>query len=283
MASVRQLITEVIYKIVGQKDYDKFSEQTEDLKGDLKDVAKNSNSVTKALGRMAKAGGKAGGIIAKAFGKAAGALKNVSLFGGIGVAGLGTLLLKLGSDAEEMESAFAFSFGSATKSVDRWAKETRKTINRSSNILKQASLELNLLFKTAVDEGDAIDLAKQFTVLSQDLASFLNLDPEDALAKLKGGLIGNAESLRSMNIFLNETEVALKAVELGLAKNKNQVSQAAKIQARAALILEKSTFAQGDAERTAGGFANTLKGLTGRLRDLGAELGKKLLPAATTV
>jgi hypothetical protein len=45
-------------------------------------------------------------------------------------------------------------------------------------------------------------------------------------------------------------------------------------------ILDRTTKAQGDAEKTSAGFANQTKRLLGNLRDLAVGLGKELLPGA---
>nr|NIS41906.1 hypothetical protein [Desulfuromonadales bacterium] len=55
---------------------------------------------------------------------------------------------------------------------------------------------------------------------------------------------------------------------------------AQKVALRYAFIMEKTAAFQGDAERTARGWANMTKRVEGQLTDLAAELGAVLLPAA---
>ena len=47
--------------------------------------------------------------------------------------------------------------------------------------------------------------------LAADLASFNNIDPTEALDKLRSGLVGEAEPLRSVGVLLNEAAVQAKA------------------------------------------------------------------------
>jgi phage-related minor tail protein len=67
---------------------------------------------------------------------------------------------------------------------------------------------------------------------------------------------------------------------MGLADTSGELSEAAKLQARYAIILEQTGTAQGDFARTADGLANSQRILTAQLKDVGAALGVQLLPYA---
>jgi phage-related minor tail protein len=70
---------------------------------------------------------------------------------------------------------------------------------------------------------------------------------------------------------------------MGLAAANGEVTQAALLQARYALILEQSTNAQGDFARTSGGMANQSRIMTAQLKDAAAMLGQNLLPLVLSV
>jgi hypothetical protein len=126
-------------------------------------------------------------------------------------------------------------------------------------------------------------MSKNLVALASDLASFNNLDPTDVLEKLRAGLAGEAEPLRSVGVFLNEAKVKAKAMELGLADAHGEISDGAKITARYNLILQETTTAQGDFARTADGLANSQRSANAQLEDAQAALGQKLLPAQLEV
>lgn len=195
----------------------------------------------------------------------------------------GRATIKAASDANEMQSAFKYVFGSSAREVEAWAKTTGDALGRSTFVLQEQALAFQQLFKQAAPtEQAAAGMSKQFTLLAQDLASFYNVTEDDALLKLRSGLVGEAEPLRAFGVFLTEAAVAAKGLQLGLAKTSKELTEQDKIMARAALITEATKDAQGDAARTSDSFANRSKALTAQLNELQVSLGTALLPALTS-
>jgi hypothetical protein len=65
-----------------------------------------------------------------------------------------------------------------------------------------------------------------------------------------------------------------------MAGSTDQVSEAAKLQARYALIMQQTTTAQGDFARTSDGLANSQRIVVAQVKDAAAALGQQLLPYA---
>lgn len=65
-----------------------------------------------------------------------------------------------------------------------------------------------------------------------------------------------------------------------MAGSTDQISDAAKLQARYALIMAQTTTAQGDFARTSDGLANSQRSVISQFQDAGAALGGQLLPYA---
>ncbi|MDZ4373562.1 MAG: phage tail tape measure protein, partial [Phenylobacterium sp.] len=194
----------------------------------------------------------------------------------------GAASVKAASDAEEMGSAFRYVFGAAARDVEAWAKTTGDALGRSTYVLQQQALTFQQLFKQAAPTNHAAaEMSKQFTLLAQDLSSFFNVAENDALQKLRAGLVGEAEPLRAFGVFLTAAAVEARAFEMGLAGASEELTEQDKILARAALILEATKDAQGDAARTADSFANRSIALQAALNELQVTLGKSLLPALT--
>src|SRR3546814_12993333 len=84
------------------------------------------------------------------------------------------------------------------------------------------------------------------TLLTQDLASFKNLSNDVAQQKIFSGLIGEAEPLRSVGVLLSAQATEAKAAAMGLEQVNGQYTEGAKVQARAALIMEQLKDAHGD-------------------------------------
>lgn len=208
--------------------------------------------------------------------------KTLTLGLSLPLAAFGAATVKAASDAQEMGSAFRYVFGAAAQDVESWAKKTGDALGRSTFVLQQQALTFQQLFKQAAPTNQAAaEMSKRFTLLAQDLASFFNVTEDDALQKLRAGLVGEAEPLRAFGVFLTAAAVEAKAFQMGLAATSAELTEQDKIMARAALIVEATKDAQGDAARTADSFANRAKALKAALNELQVSLGTALLPAMT--
>lgn len=195
---------------------------------------------------------------------------------------MGKAMVDRASEAQEAASAFDVLFESNAESVRRWADETAIAMGRSTYELQGQAASFQQLFKAAAPTGEAAaGLSEKFAALTQDLASLYNVSESDALAKLRSGLAGEAEPLRTFGVFLTEAAVKAKAMEMGLGDANGKLTEQEKILARARLILETTTDAQGDAVRTASSFANQSRALSAAWNDLAVKLGTVLLPLAT--
>ena len=188
------------------------------------------------------------------------------------------------SDLNESMSKAHVVFGNYSGDIDAFAA----TSARSFGISKQAAYEAtgtfgNLFTAMGIGQKPAADLSVNLVKLGADLASFNNLSPQEVLEKLRSGLVGEVEPLRSLGIQLSQTVVEAKATELGFQKVNGQFEASALVQARYQLILEQTTTAQGDFARTSDGLANQQRILKAEMTDLAAKVGTVLLPVLTTV
>ena len=101
------------------------------------------------------------------------------------------------------------------------------------------------------------------------------------------------ESAKAVRIYgedsLQAREAALdmakaqENLEKAMAGGKTELTAAEKAQASYALIMEQTTLAQGDFERTSGGLANQQRIMKATFEDLKTTLGGELLPIVTQV
>lgn len=188
-------------------------------------------------------------------------------------------MVQMASDLNESINKVSVVFGEASEAVLDWSKTTATAIGQSRQEALEAVGTFGNLFKTmGLGQDEAAQMSMNIAELASDLASFNNIDPTIALDKLRSGLVGEVEPLRQVGILLNETVVANKAMEMGLAKSKKELSESAKVQARYALILEQSVDAQGDFARTSGDMANASRIISANMKDLQAVIGEALLP-----
>lgn len=211
----------------------------------------------------------------------AGIGKGMSLAITAPLAAFGVAATKAAINAEEMESAFAVTFGKSASTVRKWAESTGDAMGRSTQELMEMSMSFQDILKKQMDVGEATELSKDLTLLTQDLASFKNLSNDVAKQKIFSGLIGEAEPLRAVGVTLSAAKVDAKALELGLEKVNGKFTEGAKVQARAAVIMEELKDAQGDVLRTSDSAANMIRRSQAAFEELSITVGTKLIPALT--
>jgi hypothetical protein len=184
------------------------------------------------------------------------------------------------SDLSESASKAAVVFGSATDQVADFGKTSATSIGLSEQKALEATGTFgNLFVALGTTKQQAADLSPEVVALGADLASFNNLEVDETLEKLRSGLVGEVEPLRSLGVSFNAAQVDAKAMELGLVSANGEITEGAKLQARWALILEQTSTAQGDFARTSGGLANQQRILSAEVENAQATIGQALLPA----
>lgn len=181
-------------------------------------------------------------------------------------------------EVQELNSAFAVTFGKQSAAMMRWAEQTGDAMGRSTQEMEDFANNFGLLFtKTAAPEK-AAEMSRAFAVLAQDLSSFYNTDTKTAMERLMSGLSGEAEPMRKFGVFLSENAVKAKAMAMGLTGVGNELTEQEKIMARYQLILDGTKNAQGDVARTSGSATNKLRELKGQWQEQQVAIGSKLLP-----
>ncbi|QAY77926.1 phage tail tape measure protein [Sphingosinicella sp. BN140058] len=186
------------------------------------------------------------------------------------------------SDAAELQSAFDQTFGAMSAQMTEWARVTGDAMGRSTQEIQGAANTFGMFFNQAAPtKKAAAELSQQFAVLAQDLSSFFNTSPDEAMNKLRSGLSGESEPLRDFGVFLSDAAVQAKALEMGLKGVNNPLTEQEKILARANVIMEQTKTAQGDVARTSSGTANQIRAAQAAWEELSITFGTKLLPVIT--
>ena len=205
------------------------------------------------------------------------AIAGTAAFGAVAAASF--KLVTMASNLEESQSKVNVVFGASAGVINEFAE----TSARSFGITKQAALEAtgtfgNLIQAFGIGRGQAAGMSTTLIGLAADLASFNNTSIEDAIQALRSGLSGETEPLKKFGVAINDVRLKEEARTLGLYDGKGALDITAKTQAAYALILKDTSLAQGDFERTSGGFANQMRILQASLSDAATELGVVLLP-----
>lgn len=193
-------------------------------------------------------------------------------------------MIEVARSTEEAQALFDQVFQDSAGNVRKWSQDMAQQINRSAYDLQaQAALFQQVLAAMVPDRGQAAEMSTTLASLAQDIAAFYDISESDAIGKLRSGLTGETEPLKALGIVLSATAVEAKALELGLAGTASALTEADKVAARYALIMQLTADAQGAATREADSLSNQQKGLNGAWNDAYRNLGQNLLPAMTSL
>jgi len=188
--------------------------------------------------------------------------------------------VKKASDMQETMSKFETVFGNAAKGVKRWGDELAGQVGRSrQQIASFLASSQDLFVPLGFDPQQAQEMSKTLTKLAIDLASFNNMADADAMRDLQAALTGSGEVMKKYGVIVSEAAVKQELLNQNI--DPKTATDTQKVMARLNIILAGTTAAQGDAQRTAGSFANQLKRLWANVTDVAGAIGEALLPILT--
>ena len=245
------------------------------LKGVAKDVGKLGNAMKKAADSNKKAAGSFTDMYYR--------IKTV-----------GNVISKVGNkiwSAVEKSMDYTENMNLFTVSMGEYASEAKayaETVSEAMGIDTSEWIRSQGVFMTMATgfgvAGDrAATMSKNLTQLGYDLASFYNMDVEDAMTKLKSGLAGELEPLRAIGYDLSQAKLEATALELGIDKSVSSMTQAEKAQLRYYAIMTQVTVAQGDMARTLDDPANQVRVLKAEVNMAAREIGNVFIPALNAI
>jgi len=196
----------------------------------------------------------------------------------------GAAAAKFASDYNESLNKVDVSFKASSAEVKSFAKTTLETAGiAEGTALDMASAYGDMGTSMGLTTGQAAKMSTSLVGLAGDLASFKNISIDVANTAISAIFTGETESLKKLGIVMTEVNLKYFAVNSGIKKNYEQMSQAEKVQLRYNYILSVTKNAQGDFIRTQGGAANQSRIFTESLKQVGAQLGAVILPLVTAV
>ena len=189
--------------------------------------------------------------------------------------------IKVASDAVEIQSKFDVVFSSIEKDMNDWAESFSNSAGRARQDIKNFTAGIaDVLKPMGLATGAAAEMSKEMVALALDVASFNNRQDADVVRAFTSALTGERESLKTLGIVINETDVQQEAYRSGITKVGEALTKEAKATATMNLLFKNSKDAQGDLIRTQDTFANRLKTTQSAIKNLQEEIGIKLLPMA---
>ena len=197
---------------------------------------------------------------------------------GAGVAGIAKAV-NGASDLAETVSKVGAVFGGSSKQVTDAADGMAKAFGIPKREFLDAASQFGLIATgMGKTKTEAAEMSVRMAKLAADASSFYNVPVDVALEKIRAGLTGESEPLKAFGVIMDETTMKAYAVSHGLARKGQEMSNSAKLAARAALIEKGLATATGDLARTQDGASNQARKFWGTLTNLGDTLGTALLP-----
>lgn len=231
---------------------------------------------------FAKVMGRAAARVRAAFSRMGRTISRVMLVAKIAIGIATVAAIKWASEGVEATNKMNVVFGEHADLVEEFSKTSARTFGIARKDAKAYAATLGqILLVAGFNQEAAAGMSVELLKLAADMASFNDIPVEEALLKIRAGLVGEVEPLRRVGVLLNETAVAQKAMELGLAKTRKEMTEQIRVTARYALIMEQTKVQQGDFARTSDEFANSLRIVGSQLIDIAEDIGAFLLPILT--
>lgn len=242
------------------------------------ELRKEINKANTSISSLQKGASKSGAGVLSAF---------KTLKTGIVALGIGKVIadsIQSGMDAIESDSLFETSLGASADAVRSWSDEVSNALGLNAvAIRKNTGVIYNMTSSMGVAGDSALTMSKGISLLSEDMASFYNLDSAEAFNKLRAGLTGETEPLKALGILVDENTVKQVAYSKGIAQNGAELTQQQKVLARYVAILEQTGNAQGDLAKTLPSPANQMRLFKNQVTQLGIAFSNFLMPVISAV
>lgn len=185
----------------------------------------------------------------------------------------------LASDLQEVQNVVDTTFGDGANQIYAWADAAAESFGMSSLSAQQYNGTMGAMLKSMGLADDAVvKMSTDMVGLAGDMASFYNLDIEQAFEKIRAGISGETEPLKQLGINMSVANLEAYALSQGIETAYDKMSQSEQAILRYNYLMSVTADAQGDFAKTSDSYANQQRILQLQVDNLAASLGEKLLP-----
>lgn len=206
------------------------------------------------------------------------------ILGGLALGAFVKDCLDLGSDLAEVQNVVDTSFKSMSSYVNDFAKDAMENFGLSETVAKQYMGTLGAMNNAfGFTEQASLDMAKAVTGLTGDVASFYNLESDEAFTKLKSIWTGETETLKDLGVVMTQTALDQYALNNGFGKTTAKMTEQEKVLLRYQYVTSALSDATGDFVKTQDSWANQTRVLSLRFDSLKASLGQGFINLFTPI
>lgn len=244
-------------------------------------VKRDLQGVDKAVDATGQKSSRMGSTIATAFrwgviGAATGAIAG-------GTAAIGSFIMGA-SNLAEAQSKVNVVFGESAGQVNTWSKAAADAFGiTEADALSVTGTMGNLFTNMGFTKDAAAGMSTEIVGLSADMSSFFNVSQPQVIEALTSAFVGEYDALQRLGVPISAAAVEQYALNNGIWDGVDAMTDAERTTAVYGLTIQSTSNAQGDFARTSGDLANKTRILKANFANLGASIGKVLIPAAITL
>lgn len=177
---------------------------------------------------------------------------------------------------------FQVTFGNMADEAQRFADNYSEALGLDiSNTLRDMAVFNQIVTGFGVSREEGYQMSKLLTQLSYDLASFMNIDFDEAVLKFQSGIAGELEPLRRVGYALDEATLQQVAYNNGITESIRTMTQQEKAYIRLIAMYEQSENVMGDLAGTIDSPANAMRVLQQQFTQLQRAIGNAIVPIIT--
>ncbi|WP_292052161.1 hypothetical protein, partial [Brevundimonas sp. UBA5866] len=186
--------------------------------------------------------------------------------------------------AEAVSGAFEQTFRDMPAEAAKATAAISEEFGRLETDVKDNFTQLrSVLTALGVDASTSLSMVDQLQRRALDMGAFKDVSDAEAFQAVISGITGETEPLKRFGVVLNETAVSAELLRLGFKGKASSASEAAKVIARANIILRQTAEMQGQVAREADTVAEKEKRVRAEFNKAAEDFGKQFLPVAAKV
>ena len=171
-------------------------------------------------------------------------------------------------------------FGDSARSIEKWSETTAESLGIAKGDAIAAAGSFGAIFKAlGFGQKDMAEMSRTLVNLAADMGSVNDVANDEVITALLAAMRGESEPISRLGVNFREATLQAKAFEMGLHDGKGALDAQTKAIAAYNVILEQTSWQQGNFSDTSDDLANSKKILTARFKEAQTEIGNALLPA----
>ncbi len=195
-----------------------------------------------------------------------------------GLVNLGKQAVETASDLQEVQNVVDTAFGDMSYKIENFSKTCIEMYGISELTAKQAaSTWMAMSSGIGIATEKTSEMAINLTARMADMASFYNDSTDMVATALNSVYSGEMIALKKYGVIMTEANLQQFALEKGITKKIQKMTQAEQVQLRYNYVMAKTAISQGDFARTSESWANSTRVLTEEFKVLLGTVGNGLM------